>query len=133
MISARLFESLRRISAPWFCILLGAAGWTNVAAVEWHSLYPCSRRSSTAIVDTLNHRLILFGGTSANFDDGWYNDVWQLPLGDEQLYRWLPLTASGTPPAGRAGHVLQPVSAAVIVRGIRPVGCAPWALRRVLG
>jgi hypothetical protein len=56
------------------------------------------------ITDTLNHRVILFGGTNDRLSSEWFNDVWEMPLVGPQAfaYEWRQLHPTGTPPGGRA-------------------------------
>ncbi len=74
--------------------LVSAASWSIIAN-------PCPRSMAGAIVDTVNHRMILFGG--GNYRLPWgdnFNDVWSLSL--EQGYEsWQLLTPNGSPPPKR--------------------------------
>jgi hypothetical protein len=74
--------------------LLKGMGWTDLA--------PRLRRSSSMVTDTLNHRVILFGGTNQSLSSEWFNDVWEMPLDGARAYAWHQLSPSGTPPGGRA-------------------------------
>ena len=55
---------------------------TNAFGLEWKGLdHPAARRNAMIIVDSLNQRIILFGGTSDRLQNGiWFNDVWEMPL-----------------------------------------------------
>jgi len=70
---------------------LSPAG-TAPAAREWH----------TAVLDEINNRMIVFGGTKG----GLLNDVWVLDHanGLGGMPSWILLNPKGTVPAARAGH-----------------------------
>ncbi|MEO0109707.1 MAG: kelch repeat-containing protein [candidate division WOR-3 bacterium] len=72
--------------------------------LEWKSIYPSARRSATMIVDSLNQRIILFGGTSYYLNNRWYNDLWEMPLNNPGRYAWFPLSAAGNLPLPRCDH-----------------------------
>lgn len=77
------------------------------AATEevWRQLTPAGtppspRQSYTAVLDSRNHRMLVFGG----WNNGTvYNDIWSLDLtaGSE---RWAQLTTTGTPPSPRSSQ-----------------------------
>ncbi|MEO0099036.1 MAG: kelch repeat-containing protein [candidate division WOR-3 bacterium] len=73
--------------------------------LEWRSLSPSAREFATIIVDSINRRLVLFGGGDYRFSGRWRNDVWEMWLNSPGSYIWMPVNTSGTPPAGRAGHI----------------------------
>ena len=72
--------------------------------LEWKWLdYPAARENSTMIVDSLNQRIILFGG-GRPYEQTWFNDAWEMPLDTSLGYHWLRLPVSGTPPTARFDH-----------------------------
>jgi hypothetical protein len=108
-----------------------------LAAIEWQPLYPPMRTCASMILDTLNHRAILFGGDSRRSVGEIYNDVWQMNL-DEPVRHWARLNPSGTPPCPRYEHnaVYDPVGQRMLVfTGCDGVGIVNdvWALSLVSG
>ncbi|MDH5684727.1 MAG: hypothetical protein OEZ20_09710 [candidate division WOR-3 bacterium] len=85
-----------------FLIILSIV--TTAFGLEWKSLGIEPRRSVSMIVDSLNQRIILFGGTSMYTTGRWYSDVWEMSLDSIQGYMWHKLPVSGTPPAPRCDH-----------------------------
>lgn len=81
---------------------------------------PASREAATCVIDSINNRMIMFGGydltTSAR------NDVWELDL---TTLTWTQLFPSGTSPVPRYAHtaVYDPVDQRMIVFG----GIAPYS------
>ena len=75
--------------------VLGAQTWTQLAATG-----PSPRRNAAAIYDPAAHRVVLFGGRSA---DGDHNDVWALDLVTET---WSEITPDddGPTPQPRFTH-----------------------------
>jgi hypothetical protein len=57
---------------------------------------PAARDAHTAIYDSLDDRLIVFGGWDRNTN---FNDLWALSLAGTPT--WTQLTPAGTPPSGR--------------------------------
>jgi len=70
-------------------------------ADKWTDFTPRLRRSTSMIADTLNHRVILFGGTNQSLSSEWFNDVWEMPLDGPRTYAWHQLNPAGAAPAGR--------------------------------
>jgi len=60
---------------------------------------PPARRLHTGIYDPNGDRLVVFGG----FNDQLLGDLWQLTFSG--VPTWSPLSAAGTPPSPRGGHV----------------------------
>lgn len=77
---------------------------TTAFGIEWKMFGPNARRSSSMIVDSLNQRIILFGGTSDRLNGLNYNDVWEIPIDTSQGYFWRKLSISGNSPAPRCDH-----------------------------
>jgi hypothetical protein len=85
------------------CLLVCSAAVIDTApAQNWLPLTPASgnapapRSNMAAVYDSLNHRLIIFGGRAASGD---LNDVWAFNLGNNS---WSDLTpTSGAAPAPR--------------------------------
>jgi hypothetical protein len=93
---------------------------TTAFGLEWQWLdYPAARRNGMMIVDSLNQRIIFFGGTSVNANGMWYNDVWELPLDTTVGYSWHRLSPSGSPPEERcwSAAVYDPEHQRMIIFG----------------
>jgi hypothetical protein len=67
---------------------------------------PPARDDHTAVYDSANNRMIIFGGTIANPPFSYFNDVWVLSNANGQggTPVWTQLTPSGAPPAARYAH-----------------------------
>src|SRR5215469_8223199 len=81
---------------------------------------PPARNSHSAVYDSVNNRMIIFGGTV--FSSGAsLNDVWVLSNANGQggTPTWTQLSPSGTPPAARSQHtaVYDPVNNVMTVFG----------------
>ncbi|MEO0115274.1 MAG: kelch repeat-containing protein [candidate division WOR-3 bacterium] len=85
-----------------FLVILLAV--TSVFGFEWKMLYPNARANASMIVDSINQRIILFGGMTLRLNNRIYNDVWELPLDTTQPYVWFPLSVSGNSPSPRYNH-----------------------------
>uniref|UniRef100_A0A7C6A9W3 FlgD/Vpr Ig-like domain-containing protein n=1 Tax=candidate division WOR-3 bacterium TaxID=2052148 RepID=A0A7C6A9W3_UNCW3 len=85
-----------------FFVILGTIALSF--GLEWKALYPNARANSSMIVDSLNHRIILFGGMSLRLNNRIYNDVWELPLDTLEIYAWFPLSVIGSSPPPRYDH-----------------------------
>ena len=77
---------------------------------------PTARTGHSAIFDSVNNRMILFGGQQAG-PGPYLNEVWVLTLAGTPA--WSPVTPSGMPPGGRRNHsaVYDPVRREMIVYG----------------
>jgi hypothetical protein len=104
-----------KIAALFVCL---AALIDTGQAQNWLQLTPASgnapapRSNAAAIYDSLNHRMVIFGGKSAS---GNLNDVWAFDL---QNNGWTELTpASGSSPAPRftANGVYNPAAQQMII------------------
>lgn len=94
----------------WVLPTSGAASWYQM----WvEGTPPSPRDGHTTVFDTLNDRIIVFGG----FDTADVNDVWELLPGG--VHRWDQILPAGAPPAPRSGHaaVYDPVRQRMIVIG----------------
>jgi len=78
----------------------------GASALEWTQLQPSPRCAAKAAVDSANRRAILFGGTTVYANGAYLNDVWELAFNNVGNYVWRRLNPGGTPPAGRADHVM---------------------------
>jgi len=77
---------------------------TTAFGLEWKwKDYPDACEISTMIVDSLNQRIILFGG-GCPYIERWFNTVWEMPLDTGMGYHWSRLSVSGNPPAARFDH-----------------------------
>jgi hypothetical protein len=81
---------------------------------------PSPRGGHSAVLDTVNNRMIVFGG-SGGYANPVYNDVWVLENanGIGGTPAWVELSPSGSPPTARFGHtaVYNPNSNRMIVFG----------------
>ena len=73
----------------------------SVNGYVWQSIIPPPRNMARMVIDSVNQRVILFGGSGLNCH--WYNDLWQMPLSDSSSFYWLQIRTSGTIPSGRGG------------------------------
>jgi hypothetical protein len=75
---------------------------------------PAPRYAQSAILDTLRHRMLMFGGSTAN---GVSDELWALPLEGTMAWQALPSGATAAPL--RTGHeaVLDPVGDRMVVFG----------------
>jgi hypothetical protein len=98
-------------------LLLGLAVAGSLPAIAWQPLYPPMRTCASMILDTANHRAILFGGDSRRSTGMIYNDVWQMKLDSGTSRHWEPLNVVGTPPCPRYQHnaVYDPVGERMIL------------------
>lgn len=98
---------VRKVSLCFLAVMtvnLTSLSWALNGEV-WNQLNPSGtppspRQSYTAVVDSRNHRMIMFGG----WNNGTiYNDVWALDLtsGSEA---WSQLATTGTPPSTRSSQ-----------------------------
>ena len=132
--------------APTLCLLLVSAAFaTNAAAQSWSANGPLPRSLPSMVYDASNHRIIVFGGFSADLASSapFLNDLWRLygsanPLGGTGL-NWNQVHAIGTPPAPRDGHSAgyDPANNRMIVFGgaVGPTTCANdlWVLTNANG
>jgi hypothetical protein len=90
---------------------LPTPAWSPLVAA---GIAPGPRTGHTAVYDSVNNRMIVFGGQDPS---GYLNELWLLTLGASPA--WTPVTALGTPPAGRRDHtaVYDPVRREMIVYG----------------
>ena len=89
-------DFLSRFGDVWALSLIGAPTWTRLTP---SGSAPAARSSHTAIYDTANQRMIVFGGSGYA---GSFNDAWTLSLSATPA--WTQLTPSGSTPAARIGH-----------------------------
>jgi len=108
--------NLRRLGMCLAVLLLTAS---LLQGMGWTDLTPRLRRSASMVTDTLNHRVILFGGTNQSLSNEWFNDVWEMPLDGARACAWHQLSPSGTPPGGRgsAGVAYDPVHQRMLIFG----------------
>ncbi len=85
----------------WRLSRTGTQSWTLLGTT---GTPPAPREGAGVWYDRARDRMVVVCGHQLNGGvDTWYNDAWTLSLA---TLAWQPLTATGTPPAGRAGHVL---------------------------
>jgi len=77
----------------------GAESWTQLSPA---GTLPAARSYHSAIYDAPNARMIVFGGSDADYER--LNDVWALDLSAPGAESWTQLSPSGTPPAARSEH-----------------------------
>jgi hypothetical protein len=92
-----------------------ASGPSLLASLSTQAIGPTPRIGSTAIVDPIRDRLIVFGGSSNTSPR--LAEVWSLPLSGAPI--WSQLAATGDSPAPRVGHtaIYDPVGDRMIVFG----------------
>jgi hypothetical protein len=82
---------------------------------------PTARIAPTAVYDTANSRMIVFGGCTGDFCTAVQNDVWVLTdaNGQSGAPTWIQLTPAGLPPAPRYLHsaAYDPVNNRMIIYG----------------
>jgi hypothetical protein len=78
----------------------------SMSALEWTTLAPPARCAAKAAVDSANQRAVLFGGTTVYANGAYLNDVWELGFNNVGRHEWHRLNPTGTPPSGRADHVM---------------------------
>src|SRR5512132_2739119 len=73
-----------------------------------------ARQEHSMVYDPVRQRFLAFGG-HPHFAPGWFNDVWERPLGGTG--EWTPLTVTGSLPPARRGHsaVYDPVRDRMLV------------------
>jgi hypothetical protein len=98
MMEAAMIRPTRR-AVPALVVLAVAALAADAAAQSWTELTPLAgpaptgRRNASAILDPVDHRMIVFGGFAATYT----NEVWAFDL---DTHTWENLTpVSGSPPA----------------------------------
>jgi hypothetical protein len=90
--------------------------------LHWNQLLPQGtapqvRWGSLAVFDAADRAMILFGGTSAGPTAKYWNDAWELTLGDSPA--WIELHPSGAPPPAllESSAIYDPVRNRVILFG----------------
>jgi hypothetical protein len=86
-------------------MLAALCGWGLIAASAaqtWTQSGPLARFSHSAVYDSGSGQMIMFGGQSSGSD---LNDLWLGVTSSTQSVSFTGMTASGTPPSGRYGHV----------------------------
>lgn len=86
----------------------GAENWTMLNPT---GTPPSPRLGAKAIIDPVNNRMIIFGGTTAS---GGFDETWALDLG---TYTWSLLNPTGTLPPARQAHcaIYDPVNHRMII------------------
>ncbi|MDZ4662025.1 MAG: kelch repeat-containing protein [Pseudomonadota bacterium] len=94
----------------WQLKLSGTPEWTELATPA----NPPVRVYSSLVTDSVNNRLIVFGGVSGY---GLYNDVWAMNLSGTP--NWVQLSIPGTQPTARFWHgaVFDPTNQRMIIFG----------------
>jgi hypothetical protein len=82
----------------------GNGNWTTLIA-NGVAGSPPARQIHTAVYDSANNRMIVFGGVNGTFTQD-FSDVWVLSNANGQggTATWTQLSPSGSPPAARYGH-----------------------------
>ena len=99
-------------------------GWSGVATADlpapsWGAtaaVLPDPRAGHTLVYDSLNERLVMFGGFDGS---SLLAEVWTLDVSGASLGTWTSHSPTGTPPDPRVGHsaVYDPVGERMIVFG----------------
>jgi hypothetical protein len=81
--------------------------------IETTGTAPSARANHTAVYDSVNNRMLAFGGRG---DGGTTNDIWALNLKE---LSWQNLSPSGTAPAARFGHnaIFDPTRKRMVIFG----------------
>jgi hypothetical protein len=83
--------------------LCGASGaWAN--AQTWTQYGPVPRFSHTGLFDPVTRQTIVFGGQNPSTNSD-LNDLWLVATGTDKHIKASSMSASGTAPAARFGHV----------------------------
>lgn len=100
--------------------LTGTPQWVGLSPM---APWPPPRTNASAVYDPAGQRMIVFGGHS--YAEGYLNDAWILTLGESPA--WSAVSATGTPPPRRSGHVAvwdAPRSSMLVLGG--EGGSGPW-------
>jgi hypothetical protein len=110
----------------WSLSLSASPAWTELTPA---GTPPSGRLGHTAIYDPVRDRMVVFGGSRANYPALPLNDIWALSLSGTPA--WTELTPAGTPPAPRSHHtaIYDPVRDRMVVfGGFRSETSDVWAL-----
>jgi len=95
---------VRRTAFSLVCLLIFSASGAWLSAQTWTQYGPLARFSHTGVFDPITRQTIVFGGqnpsTSTNL-----NDLWLVGTGTDKHIKDTSMTANGTAPAARFGHV----------------------------
>ncbi len=95
---------VRRTAFSLVCLLIFSASGAWLSAQTWTQYGPLARFSHTGVFDPVTRQTIVFGGqnpgTSTNL-----NDLWLVGTGTDKHIKDTSMTANGTAPAARFGHV----------------------------
>jgi len=80
----------------------GTPTWTELQPA---GVAPAAREAAAVVYDSVNNRLIVFGGGTTTSTSGFMNDVWVLENanGTGGTPAWIELSPSGGPPSPRGG------------------------------
>jgi hypothetical protein len=99
---------------------IGSSDWTIVIP-NGDAGSPTARVAHTAVYDTVNSRMIVFGGCTGDTCTAYQNDVWVLTNANGQGGKptWVQLAPSGSQPAPRWLHAAayDPVNNRMIIYG----------------
>jgi len=100
------------LNDAWALSLAGTPAWTQIVPI---GTPPSGRGRLTAVYDSVQDRMILFGGWDCAFHR--LNDAWALSLGGTPT--WTQLAPAGTLPSGRSGHsaIYDPVRDRMVMFG----------------
>jgi hypothetical protein len=84
--------------------VLCAASTAQLQAQTWTQYGPLPRFSHTGVWDPATKSTIVFGGQDPSTDTD-LNDLWLISTGTDKHITDTSMTANGTPPAARYGHV----------------------------
>jgi hypothetical protein len=93
-------EAPQYLNDVWALTLSDSASWLQLTP---GGTPPIGRHAHAAIYDPSRGAMIAFGGYYFAGTSHYLNDIWQLSFAGDSSW-WSPVTALGTPPAGRAGH-----------------------------
>jgi len=103
-----------RYQSDVWALSLSSGGWSSLAP---SGAAPGGREGHGAFYDSEGRRMILFGGHIEAGARGFWNDLWELSLGDSPA--WSQIVVSGQLPGARSafGTIYDPVRRRVLIHG----------------
>jgi hypothetical protein len=96
---------VRKTAFSLVCLLIfSAASGARLSAQTWTQFGPLARFSHTGVFDPVTKQTIVFGGQNPSTSTD-LNDLWLVSTGTDKHIKDTSMTANGTPPAPRFGHV----------------------------
>jgi hypothetical protein len=95
---------VRRTAFSLVCLLIVSASGARLSAQTWSQYGPLARFSHTGVFDPVTRQTIVFGGQNPSTSTD-LNDLWLVSTGTDKHITDTSMTANGTAPAPRFGHV----------------------------